>query len=146
MLDDNQLQKWNASTELPMLAGKDKKLSGMALRRQKLCDRIDEFWVYYQNPEKFSYEKKRKDPLTGQRESIFITGVWRDKYPIVDEKKGMLRIRLRHKSKFLPLTKGGETEIYMPPQHDTRKGTMILEDLLATIKESILAGKYDDYL
>lgn len=144
MLDDKTLKNWNVVTDLPMLdsgGAKKPKLSGIALKREKLCDRINEFWIYYQNPDKFSFEKKQKCPHTGQRESIFITGTWRDKYPIVQEHQNMIRIRLRHKAKFLPLTTNGQTELFMPQGND-----LALEDLLATLKDAVLSGKYDDFL
>ena len=143
MLDDKNLKHWNVVTELPMLEGGKpvKKLSGIARKREKLCTRIDEFWVYYQNPDKFSFEKKQKCPHTGQRETVFISGVWRDKYPIVQDYKNSLRIRLRHGAKFLPLTASGQTELFMPHGND-----LALEDLLATLKDAVLSGQYDELL
>lgn len=110
-------------------------------KRQKICQLIDDFWIYWCNPNKYSSIKKSRNKTTGLIEDIWVSGVWPHRHHIIRKDKSVFIISIKTGNRYLPLTAKGEEEIHIKISEKEN-----IEEILASIKASVNSGKADKWL
>jgi len=105
--------------------------------RLYIAELIDEFWRYFKDPSDYMY--KVPDVCDDGIEH-YILGEWRLTEPLVILSGNKVLIRIPYQGSYLPLTKSGDTGLYIS---DTSKDN--IEQVLAEIKHAVLTGEADDF-
>jgi hypothetical protein len=110
-------------------------------KRDKICRLIDEFWIYWCNPDKYSALKKSRNKSTGLIEDIWVSGIWPHRHHIIRKDKAFFVISIKTGNRYLPLTLHGEEEIHIKTSEKEN-----IEEILASIKASVQNGEADKWL
>ena len=110
-------------------------------KREKICRLIDEYWIYWKNPEEYTTSKKVKQEGANSASEIWTTGSWPHKHHIIRKEKNFLVISIKNGNRFLPLTPRGNEELLINISEIDN-----LEEILANIKSRIQEGKADKWL
>ena len=104
--------------------------------RRAVVELIDEFWIFYRNPDDYSAVEDLAAPIP-----CYVTGVWTQSEPLISRAPEGLIIRIPYAGSYLPLTSDGRDEIVL-----TAATLAELEEILATIKHAVLTGRADKFL
>ena len=104
--------------------------------RRAVVELIDEFWIFYRNPDDYSAVEDPAAPIP-----CYVTGVWTQSEPLISRAPEGLIIRIPYAGSYLPLTSDGRDEIVL-----TAATLAELEEILATIKHAVVTGRADKFL
>ncbi len=110
-------------------------------KRFSLCKLIDEYWIYWKNPNEYTYSKKVKDKITNIVSEVWSSGKWPHRHHIIRKEKNTFVISIKCGKNYLPLTPRGDEELVINASESNN-----IEEILANIKNSINKGKADKWL